>query len=146
MKTLVIESAKATLKNVRTNLTGGNKVYTSISRVLKDIQRSESMNAGYKQVFAAVGMPTDGSVVPAQFFAVCAPEQWVQTYNKRGEKVGEPAVGIWGTTQVVKDGVKQFKADGKTPIMEEVCRKVTSWTPNKVFTVLAQAQAFKAQA
>jgi hypothetical protein len=110
---------------------------------LKDIQRKQFMDAGYREVFAAVGMPTDGRVTPAMFFAVCNSDQWGQTINKKGEKVGEPWVGIWGTQQKKeKDGTKVVDANGN-PVMEEVLRKVTSWTSTKLFTVLSQAQAYK---
>lgn len=146
MKTLeIISSANATIKNVSNSLRDGNREYTSISRVLKDVQRADLMKAGYKDVFEAVGMPSDRSVTPNDVWAVCAPEQWGQTYNKKGEPVGEKWIGIWGTKQIVIDGVKQYEQDGKTPIMEEVLRKVTAWTPTKLFKVLAQAQAIKAQ-
>ena len=139
----VIAAANVTIKNVSNNLRDGNKEFTSISSVLKFMQQKQFMKY-YSDVFVACGVPVGAKITPKQFFDVTVDEQWGQTLNKKGEVVGEAWVGIWGKRQVVIDGVKQFEDDGVTPIVEDVLRKVTAWTPTKVFRVLAQAQAFKA--
>ena len=140
---VVINAASANLKTVGTDLRSGNKEYTSISRVLKDIQRKDMLASGYAQVFAAVGLDA-GKITPAAFFALCTPEQYGQTFNKKGEPAGEPWVGIWGTAVKKNvEGQPVLGPDG-SKVTEPVLRKVSSWTPNKLFKVLAQAQAFKA--
>ena len=66
----VIESANVVLGGVRGNLRDGDKLYHSISGVLKDIQRSAYLKAGYREVFAAVGVDVDTEkLTPAEFFA-----------------------------------------------------------------------------
>ena len=119
--------AEGTIKNVRVELREGNKEYTSISRVLKDIQRKDMLKAGYGKVFEAVGMEA-GKVTPKEFFAAI-PKGMHGT-----DKKGEDFVGVWGWKTIEKD------KDGKVTKREAVLRKVTSWTPNKLFKVLAQAQ------
>jgi len=121
-----IESANVVLKNVGSDLRGGNKEYTSISRVLKDIQRKDMLKAGYGKVFEAVGLEA-GSITPADFFAA-VPKGMHGT-----DKKGNDFVGIWGW-KTTKD------KDGKVTSREAVLRKVTAWTPNKLFKVLAQSQ------
>lgn len=115
------------LKSVAGELRGGNKEYTSISRVLKDIQRKDMLKAGYGKVFEAVGLEA-GKITPAEFFAAI-PEGM---HGK--DKKGEDFVGVWGWKVVERD------AEGKPTKKEAVLRKVTSWTPNKLFKVLAQSQ------
>lgn len=122
-----IEVANAVLKNVGADLRGGNKEYTSISRVLKDIQRKDMLKAGYGKVFEAVGMEA-GNVTPKEFFAA-VPQSMHGT-----DKKGNDYVGIWGWKVLKRD------AEGKPTEKEAVLRKVTSWSPNKLFKVLAQAQ------
>lgn len=122
-----IEVANAVLKNVGADLRGGNKEYTSISRVLKDIQRRDMLKAGYGKVFEAVGMEA-GKITPKEFFAA-VPEGMHGT-----DKKGNDFVGIWGWKVTKRD------KDGKAVEKEAVLRKVTSWSPNKLFKVLAQAQ------
>lgn len=122
-----IESANVVLKGVAGELRGGNKEYTSISRVLKDIQRKDMLKAGYGKVFEAVGLE-GGKVTPAEFFAA-VPEQM-----HGNDKKGNDFVGLWGWKVVERD------ANGKATKKEAVLRKVSSWTPNKLFKVLAQAQ------
>lgn len=122
-----IESANVVLKNVGADLRGGNKEYTSISRVLKDIQRKDMLKAGYGKVFEAVGLVA-GGVTPADFFAA-VPKGMHGT-----DKKGNDFVGIWGWKITKKDD------EGKVVEREAVLRKVTSWTPNKLFKVLAQSQ------
>ncbi len=117
-----IESANVVLKNVASDLRGGNKEYTSISRVLKDIQRKDMLKAGYGKVFEAVGLEA-GSITPAEFFAA------VHKDMHGTDKKGNDFVGIWGT-----------KMNKETGLTEPVLRKVTAWTPNKLFKVLAQSQ------
>lgn len=123
MKTLaVIESANSVIKSVAANLREANKEYTSISSVLKDIQRSQYLRAGYREVFAAVGIDTDAvKLTPADFFAR------VHKDLHGTDKKGNDFVGIWGNKK---------NDDGTTT---PVLRKVTSWTPRKVFMVLAQS-------
>lgn len=123
MKTLVvIESANVVMKSVAANLREANKEYTSISSVLKDIQRSQYLRAGYREVFAAVGIDTDAvKLTPADFFAR------VHKDLHGTDKKGNDFVGIWGNKK---------NDDGTTT---PVLRKVTSWTPRKVFMVLAQS-------
>ena len=115
------------LKGVSSNLRSGNKEYTSISRVLKDIQRKDMLRAGYADVFAAVGME-GGNVTPKEFFAAI-PEGMHGTDRK-----GNDFVGIWGWKVLERD------ANGKVTKREPVLRKVTAWSPNKLFKVLAQSQ------
>lgn len=122
-----IENANAVLKSVAANLRKGNQEYTSISRVLKDIQRRDMLKAGYAEVFEAVGLEA-GKITPAEFFAAVP-----KSMHGKGKK-GEDFVGIWGWKVVEKD------KDGKATKREAVLRKVTAWTPNKLFKVLAQAQ------
>lgn len=116
-----IESANVVLKSVASDLREGNKEYTSISRILKDIQRKDMLKAGYGKVFEAVGLEA-GSITPAIFFAA------IPDGMHGKDKKGNDFVGLWGYKK---------EADGtKAPVL----RKVTSWTPNKMFKVLAQAQ------
>ena len=122
-----IELANAVLKNVGADLRGGNKEYTSISRVLKDIQRKDMLKAGYGKVFEAVGMEA-GKITPKEFFAAI-PKGMHGT-----DKKGEDFVGLWGWKVTKRD------KEGKAVEKEAVLRKVTSWTPNKLFKVLAQSQ------
>lgn len=116
-----IESANVVIKSVAGDLRGANKEYTSISRVLKDIQRKDMLKAGYGKVFEAVGLEA-GKITPAEFFAA-VPEGMHGT-----DKKGNDFVGIWG--------YKKEEDGSKTPVL----RKVTAWTPNKLFKVLAQSQ------
>lgn len=128
MKTFdFIENANVVLKNVASELRGGNREYTSISRVLKDIQRKDMLKAGYGKVFEAVGLEA-GGITPAEFFAA-VPEGMHGT-----DKKGNDFVGIWGWKVVERD------KEGKAVKKEAVLRKVTAWTPNKLFKVLAQSQ------
>lgn len=148
MKNSVINAASELLKKVNTDLRSANKEYTSISRVLKDIQRADMLKAGYMAVFTGLGFdPKIEKVDPATFFASLEPEQWGQTYNKAGDKVGEPWVGVWGVAKVkdaegnyvkeVVNGVEVIKTEPKL-------RKVTAWSPTKFFKVYSQALAIKA--
>ena len=127
-----IELANAVLKNVGAELRGGNKEYTSISRVLKDVQRRDMLKAGYGKVFEAVGMEA-GSITPAKFFAA------IPASMHGTDKKGVDFVGIWGWKVIERD------KDGKVTKKEAVLRKVTSWSPNKLFKVLAQAQELNAE-
>lgn len=149
MKTTVINNANESMKAVRTDLRSANKEYTSISRVLKDIQRREMMKAGYGNVFAALKLqPENGksTVEPAAFFKALVPEMWGQTYNKAGEAVGEKWVGCWGiAAKKDKSGNKVLDAAGNV-VTEPVLRKITAWTPTKLFKVWAQSEAFRAAA
>ena len=122
-----IAASEKVLKGVSESLRGGNKEYTSISRVLKDIQRKDMLKAGYGKVFEAVGLEA-GDITPADFFAA-VPEGMHGT-----DKKGNDFVGIWGWKVVERD------KEGKATKKEAVLRKVTAWTPNKLFKVLAQAQ------
>lgn len=122
-----INVANNVLKSVATELRSGNKEYTSISRILKDIQRKDMLKAGYGAVFAAVGLEA-GKVTPAEFFAAIPEQMHGQ------DKKGNDFVGIWGWKVAERD------AEGKATKKEAVLRKVTAWTPNKLFKVLAQAQ------
>lgn len=122
-----INVANNVLKGVASDLRGGNKEYTSISRVLKDIQRKDMLKAGYGKVFEAVGLKA-GGITPADFFAA------VPAGMHGTDKKGNDFVGIWGWKTLEKD------AEGKVTKREAVLRKVTAWTPNKLFKVLAQSQ------
>ena len=122
-----IESANVVIKSVASELRNGNKEYTSISRVLKDIQRKDMLKSGYGKVFEAVGLEA-GGITPAEFFAA-VPEGMHGT-----DKKGNDFVGIWGWKVVERD------KEGKAVKKEAVLRKVTAWTPNKLFKVLAQSQ------
>lgn len=117
----VIESANVVLKSVAGELRGGNREYTSISRVLKDIQRKDMLKCGYGKVFEAVGLEA-GKITPAEFFAA------VHKCMHGTDKKGNDFVGIWGN--------KKNEDGTTTPVL----RKVTAWTPNKLFKVLAQSQ------
>ena len=149
MKTTVINNANESMKAVRTDLRSANKEYTSISRVLKDIQRKELLDCGYKKVFDALHLePAKGKdkVEPKQFFDALTPEMWGQTYSKAGEPVGEKWVGLWGiSAKKDKAGNKVLDAAGNV-VTEPVLRKVTAWTPTKLFKVWAQSEAFRAAA
>lgn len=122
-----IAASEKVLKGVSESLRGGNKEYTSISRVLKDIQRKDMLKAGYGKVFEAVGLEA-GGITPADFFAA-VPEGMHGT-----DKKGNDFVGIWGWKVTERD------KEGKATKKEAVLRKVTAWTPNKLFKVLAQSQ------
>lgn len=122
-----IGASEAVLKSVRTDLRDANKEYTSISRVLKDIQRKDMLRAGYAAVFAAVGIEA-GKITPAEFFAA------IPAGMHGTDKKGNDFVGIWGWKVTKRD------KDGKVVEREAVLRKVTAWSPNKLFKVLAQAQ------
>lgn len=123
MKTInVINSANEVMKSVAGSLRSANKEYTSISSVLKDIQRSAYLKAGYSDVFKAVGIDTDEcKLTPADFFAK------VHKSMHGTDKKGQDYVGIWGN--------KKNEDGTTTPVL----RKVTAWTPRKVFMVLAQS-------
>lgn len=124
-----ISASENVLKSVAPNLRSGNKEYTSISRVLKDIQRKDMLKAGYGEVFAAVGLGDKvGSITPAEFFEA------VHKDMHGTDKKGNDFVGIWGWKVTERD------KDGKATKREAVLRKVTAWTPNKLFKVLAQSQ------
>lgn len=144
----IIATATESLKAVRNDLRDGNKEYTSISRVLKDIQRKEMMKCGYGQVFASLHLsPAEGKerVEPADFFAALAPEMWGRTTNKAGV-VSDPWVGVWGTAaKKDAEGNKILDAQGN-PVTEAKLRKITAWSPTKLFKVWAQSEAFKAAA
>lgn len=118
----IIDNANNIIKGVAASLRSADKEYRTISSVLKDIQRSALLKAGYKDVFAAVGINVDEQkLTPSDFFARLHASQW--DTDKKGEKF----VGVWGYKKA-EDGTKQ-----------PVLRKVTSWTPRKVFVVLAQS-------
>ena len=146
MKTFeFIASANESMKLVANNLRSANKEYTSLSRVLKDIQRADLMKSGYKSVFEGLGLPTDGKVTPKMLLDATCPEQWGRSFNKKGEPVGDEWLGIWGWAQKKDEtGAKIYEEDGVTPVMVAVLRKVTAWSPTKLFKVYAQAQALKA--
>lgn len=116
-----IAAANESLKNVNKSLRSANKEYSSISRVLKDIQRVDMLRAGYGEVFAAVGVSE--KIAPKDVFALVPANMWVT--DKKGEKI----VGLWG--------YKKGENGENVPVL----RKVTAWTPNKLFKVLAQAKA-----
>lgn len=119
---VIIENANAVLKSVAGELRNGNKEYTGICSVLKDIQRTQYLKAGYRAVFAAVGVDVDAEkLTPATFFSRV--HSSLYGIDKKGEKY----VGIWGNKK---------NEDGTTT---QVLRKVTAWTPRKVFMVLAQS-------
>lgn len=122
-----IESANNVIKSVSKDLREGNKEYTSISRVLKDIQRKDMLKSGYAAVFEALGLD-GGKVTPKDFFEA-VPDTMHGT-----DKKGADFVGLWGWKVTERD------KDGKAVEKEPVLRKITSWTPNKVFKVLAQSQ------
>lgn len=121
-----IAASENVLKGVSSDLRCGNKEYTSISRVLKDIQRKDMLRAGYGKVFEALGLVA-GGIIPADFFAAI-PEGM---HGK--DKKGNDFVGLWGWKVLERD------ANGKVTKREAVLRKVTSWSPNKLFKVWAQA-------
>lgn len=142
-----IQCANVSMKNCSESLNNANKAYTSISQVLKDIQRKTMMEAGYASVFTSLGLAADGTFTPAQFFAVMSKEQFNKVKVGKGKtRHEEERLGIWGWTQAKdKDGNKLFEADGVTPKMEAVLRTVSAWTPTRLFKCIAQANAIKAQ-
>lgn len=119
MKTTTIQATNKALKKVA-GLRDANREYTSISAVLRFMQTEEMLEAGFREAFATFGI-TGTLTVPAFFKAVPAENRTAQ---------GE--VGIWGT-KTKKD------SEGNVIAEEAVLRTVKSWTPNKVFKVLAQA-------
>lgn len=144
-----IEASEKSLKNVAKEVRGGNVVYTSLSQVLKDIQRSDLMKAGYKAAFAGLGVAIDENkkFAAADFFCLMQEAQYkAVTVGKGKEKKEVKKLGLWGWSQMKDaDGNKLFEEDGVTPKMEAVLRVVTAWTPNKVFKAIAQAKAIKVQ-
>lgn len=141
-----IESANQVVKNVSKSLRDGNREYTSLSRVLKDIQRSDLLKAGYQEAFAGLGYTVDAKaqISPKQFMEAMCDEQFGVTVTKEGE---QEWLGIWGWAHKKDEGGnKLYEADGLTPVMEPKLRKVSAWTPTKIFKCLAQAQAIAAGA
>ena len=123
-----IQTAANNVKNVN-GLRAANKVYTSLNQVLKDIQRSDLMKAGYSEAFAAFGITE--KVGMKEFFAVMQPSQYVEV--KKGKET-EKRLGLWGW-KLEKDD------NGEIISKTAVCRPVTGWTPSKVFKALSQARA-----
>lgn len=121
-----IENANAMLKTVAADLRDGNKEYSSISRVLKDMQSKECLKAGYAKVFEALGLE-GGKVTPPVFLAAVCDEL------KGEDKKGNEFVGLWGWKIDERD--EEGKVIKKSPVL----RKVTAWSPNKVFKVIAQS-------
>lgn len=118
----IIANSNAVIKSVAGAMRAADKEYRSISSVLKDIQRKQYLKAGYAEVFAAVGIDVDKEVLaPASFF------EKVHKSLHGTDKKGNDFVGIWGNKKQ-EDGTK-------VPVL----RKVTAWTPRKVFLVLAQS-------
>lgn len=138
-----IATANESIKNVSKQLRNGNKEFNSLSSVLKDIQRKQYMKAGYADVFKSLGLPTDGRFTPADFFKKMNDEQFKTVTVGRGKnKKEEKRLGIWGWAQKKdEDGTKIFEEDGVTPVMVPVLRVVSSWTSNKLFACIAQANA-----
>jgi hypothetical protein len=126
MKYDFINNASELLKGVAGSMRSADKEYRSISSVLKDIQRSQLLKAGYREVFAAVGVDVDAEkLTPAAFF------EKVHKNLHGTDKKGNDYVGIWG--------MKKQKDASDKEVQIPVLRKVTSWTPRKVFQVLAQS-------
>lgn len=123
MKTNVIENANVLIKEVADSLRSANKEFTSISAVLRTIQRKDMLKAGYAVVFEKLGLVA-GKVTPADFFDALHADMW--GVDKKGNKF----VGLWG-----------YKKEGDKKV--EVLRKVTQWTPTKFFKVFAQSQELK---
>lgn len=138
-----IQKSLESVKDVQKSLASANKEYTSISQVLKDMQRKSMMKAGYSEVFAQLGLPTDGSVVPAQLFGSLDEAQWGKTVTTKNTTKW---VGLWGWSLVKnEDGTQAYEEDGKTKKREAKLRKVTSWTPSKVVKLVAQRNALRNQ-
>lgn len=124
------------LKDARKNLREANKEYTSLSQVLKDITRKSIWNAGYKEAFALIHVSLE-TLTPAKFRSALN-DNMLYT-----NKTGKTAIGMWGTKVVKnKDGELVKNEDG-TPKKEAVLRPVASWTPTKIWTVLAQSLQFE---
>lgn len=135
MTNYVITKSAEILSVVRSDMKEANREYTSISRVLKDIQRSDLMRKGFAACFEAVGIEKGHKVEPAEFFAAVPVENWVEARKGR-----EAMVGIWGlTTKKDEQGNVVKDAEGNE-VKVPVLRAVSSWTPRKVFLVLAQAK------
>ncbi len=144
-----ITVANESIKNVSKELRNANREYTSLSSVLKDIQRVKFMEAGYATVFEGLGLRSDGKFTPREFTEVMCEEQFAEvTVGKGKDKHTEKRLGVWGYRQKVDPETKEkvYEQDGVTPVMEAVLRVVTSWTPTKLFKAIAQANAIKAQA
>lgn len=122
----VIESANATIKVAGKELRNADKEARSISSVLKDMQRSQYLKAGYADVFAAIGIDVcgDEKLTPAEFFSR------VHESLHGVDKKGNDYVGVWGMS-------KNKETGEAVPVL----RKVTAWSPRKVFMVLAQSIA-----
>lgn len=128
----VIESAKVVLAGVRADVRTANKEFNSLSSVLRVMTRADMLKAGYKAAFLAVGVTDPKALTPKALTEMCAPEQFVAVTNKRtGKEEQVMAVQGWKTSD-----------DGKTKV--PVWRKITSWTPTKVLTLMAQSVALKA--
>ena len=118
----VIESANATIKVAGKELRNADKESRSISSVLKDMQRREFLKAGYAAVFDAIGIDAyAGKITPADFFSR------VHSSLHGTDKKGQDYVGLWG--------MKKQEDGSSVPVL----RKITAWTPRKVFMVLAQS-------
>ena len=125
------------LKDARKNLREANMEYTSLSQVLKDITRKAIWNSGYAEAFALIHVSIE-TLTPAKFRSAIN-EAMLYT----NEKTGKTVIGMWGTKVVKnKDGEVVKNADG-TPKKEAVLRPVASWTPTKIWTVLAQSLQFE---
>lgn len=131
MNAIIIEKTTEFVKTFATDLRNANKEYTSISRVLKDIQTPEMLDAGYRKVFDALGLE-GGMVIPAGFF------NSIPASMHGKDKKGNDFVGIWGY-RIIKD------AEGKEVGKEPVLRKVTAWSPTRIFKVLAQAKVINSE-
>lgn len=122
----VLVKAAAMLGNIE-GLKAGNRETKSVSSCLKLCTSSQCLKAGYAEVFAAVGVDEPKKLTPKVLFAM-VPEQY-----KRTNKNGVTDIFVWA---LKKDKEESEKAG--IPVKIEYLKRVVSWTPKVLFTLLAQ--------
>ena len=127
-----IDAANDMLANVSKDLRKANKEHFSISHVLKDMQRNDELKNGYGNVFKALNWDINKKLDAKTFFSLLDDSQYYM------DKKGNKCYGIWGY-KYEKDN------NGNVISTTKVLRKVTSWSPNKVFKMMAQSIAIKTE-
>lgn len=122
----VFVQASAMLGNIE-GLKAGNKETKSVSSCLKLCTSSQCLKAGYSEVFAAVGVDEPQKLTPKVLFTM------VPVQFKRTNKKGVTEVYVWA---LKKD--KERVDENGVPVKIEYLKRVVSWTPKVLFTLLAQ--------
>jgi hypothetical protein len=143
----VIAAANEVFKANSKNRREFNVSYYSLSRLLKDMQSKANRKIS-EPLWESLGIEinwdakkNEERLQPADILGMLDEEQI--SIDKKGNK----CCYIWTLTQSKdEDGNKLFEEDGVTPIMEEKKNRISEggWTMNKIYRLLAQANAFKA--